>query len=282
MLDDLYFIAEIGQNHNGSLSLATEMINLLSTIPEIKAIKTVKRDLKTCLTKEQWDMPYNNPHSYGRTYGEHREHLEFSEEEFLSLKYYAESKGFDFISSFTDIPSLNFLIDIKVSKLKVPSQRMADLKLIKELKKTDIPIILSTGMCNINMINEVVNLLKEKDLTIMQCTSIYPSPVEDLNLNVLNLFKKIYSNYKIGFSSHFPGFIPSVIAFIKGATVFENHFTMSRSMRGTDHAGSLEIKGFEYMIKYINQTHLSLGSEYKEILDGEKPFIKKLRGDLLH
>ena len=132
--DGVYFIAEIGQNHQGSLKIAKKLVDsLIGT--GVSAIKTAKRDIDTCLSEEQKSQLYENPNSFGRTYYEHRKALELSLDEFNELKLYSELKGFDFISSFTDLNSLNFLTDINLDCLKIASQRMADLKLLEEVDK---------------------------------------------------------------------------------------------------------------------------------------------------
>ena len=128
----LYFIAEIGQNHQGDINIAKKMVDQLVGTG-VSAIKTAKRDIDTCLSEEQKKSLYNNPNSFGKTYYEHRKALELSHEDFIELKNYSESIGFDFISSFTDENSLNFLVhECGVKYLKIASQRMADVELLKK------------------------------------------------------------------------------------------------------------------------------------------------------
>lgn len=282
--NEFYFIAELGQNHQGDIKLAKEMVDILKTIDGISAIKIAKRDIDVCLTEEQKKMPYINPNSFGKTYYEHRKKLEFSKDDFVELKEYVEHNGLDFISSFTDIPSLHLLIDCDVKILKIASQRATDIALLKEVAKTKLPVILSTGMCNLDDVDKAVDILKNNELYIMQCTSIYPCPEKDLNLNVILTYKDRYASVinGVGFSGHHTGVAADMAAYMLGARIFERHFTLDRAMKGTDHAASLEQRGIELVVKYISQIKESLGSFDKKILSSEEISIKKLRADLLN
>ena len=275
--EDLYFIAEIGQNHNGSLETAFKMVDALKNIGGINAIKTVKRDIDTCLTDKQKQMIYDNPNSFGRTYYEHRKALEFYPEDFLKLKRYIEAAGFDFIASFTDKKSLDFLVNIGCKTLKIASQRAADYDLLNKVAKTKLPVIYSTGMTDWDIIDTAVEILQAYPLTIMQCTSVYPCPEKSLHLNVIPAIKGRYG-CQVGFSGHHIGIAPDIVAFTLGANVFERHFTLSRAMKGTDHAASLEPSGIEKWVRYIGQAKESLGNNEKFILPEEMPALKKLRG----
>lgn len=278
-----YLIAEIGQNHQGDLSIAKKMVDDLKKVKGVSAIKTAKRDLDTCLTEKQKNMPYDNKNSFGKTYLEHRKALELSNEDFLELKKYSEESGFDFISSFTDINSLNFLVnDCKVKVLKIASQRSVDIELLKEVAKTKLPVILSTGMCSQEDVDAAINILKGNKLYLMQCTSSYPCEEKDLNLNVISMYLKKYKGIVdyVGFSGHHNGIAPDMAAYMLGSKIFERHFTLDRSMKGTDHSASLEIRGFELICKYLKQIQDSLGSYDKKILTSEMSAINKLRSDL--
>ena len=275
----VYFIAEIGQNHQGDIKIAKKMVDSLKGFP-VACIKTAKRDIDVCLSEEQKNMIYNNPNSFGRTYYEHRKALELSKDDFIELKNYVENAGFDFISSFTDENSLDFLCDIKVSGLKIASQRTADIKLLESTNKRGLPVILSTGMSNIEDVDRAVNILSDVPLDILQCTSTYPCPEDELNLNVIPTYIKRYAGKvnRVGFSGHHVGIAPDIAAYMMGAKIIERHYTLSRSMKGTDHSGSLELSGIQYILKYIKQVHMALGNSNKEILASEIPALKKLRG----
>lgn len=277
---DVYFIVEIGQNHQGSIDIAKQLVDSLDGLP-ISCIKTAKRDIDTCLTDEQKNMIYDNPNSFGHTYYEHRKALELSKDNFIELKNYVESKGYDFISSFTDENSLDFLQDIGVTGLKLASQRLADYNLLQQAANTKLPTIISSGMSDISDIDKVVDIFKDSDKYLLQCTSTYPCPPDELNLNVISTYKQRYGDNILGygFSGHHTGVAPDIAAYMLGARIIERHYTLSRSMKGTDHAASLERKGVENILRYINQIKQSLGSTEKTILDSELPALKKLRGN---
>jgi sialic acid synthase len=276
----IYFIAEIGQNHQGDINIAKKMVDSLKGLP-VNCIKTAKRDIDICLSDEQKEMIYDNPNSFGKTYYEHRKALELSKDDFIELKNYVENSGFDFISSFTDENSLDFLCEIEISGLKIASQRTADIQLLQKTAETKLSTILSTGMSSLNDVDTAVNILKNNnELHLLQCTSTYPCPEEDLNLNVIPMYKNRYKNQvtSVGFSGHHIGVASDIAAYMLGAEIIERHYTLDRTMKGTDHPGSLEKRGLEYVLNYINQVNKALGSSKKEILKSELPALKKLRG----
>lgn len=279
----VYFIVEIGQNHQGDISIAKKMVDSLKGLP-ISCIKTAKRDIDVCLSEEQKNKLYDNPNSFGKTYYEHRKALELSKDHFVELKNYVEDAGFDFISSFTDKPSLDFLNEIGTTGLKIASQRTADIELLKETANTKLPVVLSTGMSDISDVDRAVDVLKHNELHLLQCTSTYPCPENELNLNVLQTYRERYKGLvdSIGFSGHHTGVAPVIAAYLLGARIIERHFTLSRNMKGTDHVGSLELRGLTYILKYIDQVSKAMGTSKKYILDSELPALRKLRGDLIN
>jgi len=279
---NVYFIAEIGQNHQGSLDIAKKMVDELKQT-NISAIKLVKRDIDICLSEEQKNMPYINPNSFGDTYYEHRKALEFSKDDFITLKKYIEDTGLDFISSFTDVNSLDFLVDIGTKILKIPSQRIIDIPLLKQVALKKLPTIISTGMSTCDDIHTALHILEDCEKYLLQCTSLYPADFPDLNLNVINTYKIEYFGLidGVGFSGHYPGVSADIAAYMLGATIIERHFTLHPYWKGSDHSSSLTIDGIKYILKYIGQISLALGSKEKKILKKEKETIKKLRGDLM-
>lgn len=278
---ELYFIAEIGQNHQGDINIAKKMVDMLVGTG-VSAIKTAKRDIDVCLSEEQKKMPYINERSFGATYYEHRKALELTYDEFIELKTYSESKGFDFISSFTDKPSLDFLVDIDIPYLKIASQRITDIPLFEFAAKTGKPIIISSGMSDIEDVDRVVEIFKNNEKYLMQCTSAYPCKDSDINLRVIKTFKQRYNNQVEGYglSGHHMSLAPDIAAYVMGANIIERHFTLDRTMKGTDHAGSLEVDGVKKLIRYIHQVENAMGSPEKKVLDSEMPALIKLRGDL--
>jgi sialic acid synthase SpsE len=277
----LYFIAEIGQNHQGDINIAKKMVDTLVGTG-VSAIKTAKRDIDVCLSEEQKKMPYLNERSFGKTYYEHRKALELSHEDFLELKRYSESRGFEFISSFTDKPSLDFLMEIGVPYLKIASQRMADADLLRSAAETRIPTIISTGMSNISEVDRAVEIFSGSEKYLMQCTSSYPCKDHDINLRVIRTYMERYGDSINGYglSGHHMSIAPDLAAYVMGANIIERHFTLDRTMKGTDHSGSLEVDGVKKIIRYINQIEAAMGSDEKTVLESELPSLIKLRGDL--
>ena len=280
-LTDIYFIVEIGQNHQGSLDIAKQMVDTLVGTG-VSAIKTAKRDIDVCLTDQQKNMPYVNKNSFGKTYYEHRKALELTKDEYRELKEYIETKGFDFISSFTDQNSLDFLIEIGVKFLKIASQRTTDISLLESTALTNKPVIISTGMCDLKDVDLAIEIFSNNEKFLLQCTSIYPCEFEQINLNVLNTYKSRYSEKVngFGFSGHHSGIAPDLAAYMMGIDILERHFTLHRHWKGSDHAASLEIDGIKKILKYIEQMNRSIGSNKKIILPDEHRAIDKLRGDL--
>ena len=278
----VYFIAEVGQNHQGDIKIAKKLVDSLKDLP-VSCIKTAKRDIDTCLSEEQKNMIYDNPNSFGRTYYEHRKALEFSKDEFVEFKEYVEDAGFDFISSYTDVNSLDFLVDIGVTGLKIASQRVTDIKLLEATSNTNLPLILSTGMSDISDVDKAINILSNNEKYVLQCTSTYPCPENELNLNVIPMYKKRYGNKidGVGFSGHHIGVASDIASYMLGATIIERHYTLERTMKGTDHIGSLEKRGIEYVLSYISQVEEALGTSDKRVLESEMPALKKLRGDMI-
>jgi sialic acid synthase len=284
-MSKLYFIAELGQNHQGQLSIAKEMVDCLMG-SGVSAIKTAKRDIDVCLTEEQKKMPYDNPNSFGKTYYEHRKALELSKDDFAELKKYIEEKGFDFIPSFTDKPSFDFLMDLGCKKIKIASSRVTDINLLAHITfNFNGDVYMSTGMSELKDIEKMINIFSSQwKKYLLHCTSIYPCPDNLLNLNIISEYKKLQSKWDldgIGFSGHHSGIAPDIAAYMLGATIIERHFTLNRSWKGSDHAASLGIDGIKKIIKYINQIDEALGSSEKNILPEEQPTINKLRGDLI-
>lgn len=272
----VYFIAEIGQNHQGSIKIAKQMVDSLVG-SGVSAIKTAKRDIDVCLSEERKTMIYDNKNSFGKTYYEHRKALELSFADFRELKNYAEYKGFDFISSFTDSHSLDFLCNIDVKVLKIASQRLQDWKLLKETAEKNKPVIISSGMSSIEDIDNIMDIFKYNEKYLLQCTSSYPCAESDINLNVIKTYKDRYIADGYGLSGHHTGISPDIAAYCLGVDIIERHYTLRRDMKGTDHASSLELNGIRYIMKYIQEIREAMGSFDKMVLDCEQSAISKLR-----
>lgn len=258
-----YIIAEIGQNHNGDINIAKKLIDM-SVRCGANAVKFQKRDIPSDLTKEAYDKPYSGPNSFGPTYGVHRTSLELSEEEHRELKEYSIAKGITYFLTPTDIESVNMAERIGVPFYKVASRDLTNIPLLGHIARTGKPVIISTGMASIEDIDDALNELGDKPeaIIILQCISQYPADLENVNLNAMQTMRDKY-NKIIGYSDHTPGIIASVAAAIMGAAVIENHVTLSRAMKGTDHAGSLEEHGLRKLIDYIRSSEMAKGDSDK-------------------
>ncbi|MDQ3142560.1 MAG: N-acetylneuraminate synthase family protein [Bacteroidota bacterium] len=259
-----FIIAEIGQNHNGDIEIAKKLIDLAVRCGA-NAVKFQKRDVSLELTHEAFNKKYDSPNSFGETYGDHRTFLELDEEQHLELKEYALAQGIPYFCTPCDIPSLELLERIGTSYYKVASRDLTNLLLLEAIAKTNKPVIISTGMASLEDIDDAIDILGKHrhDIIILQCTSQYPAELDKVNLNAMETLKNRY-NKIIGFSDHTPGIIASVAASIMGASIVEKHITLSRAMKGSDQAGSLEEPGLKLMVKYIREAALLKGDGIKE------------------
>lgn len=268
-----YIIGEIGQNHNGSVDIAKLIVDLVSrpikeelfglNLEPMNAIKLTKRDLSEELSASQMAQPYNSPHSFGKTYGEHRAFLELHDEEHFEVYKHAKSKNLDFIETLCAVGTLSLLKLFTPDKLKVASRDMTNLPLINAMAETKIPIILSIGMIGKKELDETLNVITKyhSNISILHCTSEYPTPPQNTHLLAIKYLQKNYPNYNIGFSDHTVGISAPVSAVALGAKIIEKHVTIDRNMKGTDQAGSLGPDGINRMIRDIRLIEMSMGKE---------------------
>ncbi len=273
---DCYVIAEIGHNHQGNLELAKKMIASAAECGA-NAVKLQKRNNAKLFTNAYYNRPYNSENSFGKTYGEHRDALEFGKSEYLLLAEYSRSIGVDFFATAFDFDSADFLNEIDVPAFKIASGDLTNLPLINHVASYGKPVFVSSGGADIASVDAAVDTLKKSGAPycIMQCTAGYPPEWSELNLNVISTFKKRYSGDVIGFSSHDNGIAMAIAAYVLGARVIEKHFTLDRSMKGTDHAFSLEPQGMEKMIRDLKRLKISLGDGVKRQYPSEiEPLTK--------
>ena len=260
-----FIIAEIGQNHNGSIELAKKLIDMAVRCGA-NAVKFQKRDIPSELTREAYNRIYDSLNSFGRTYGEHREFLELNESQHKELKEYALAKGVTYFCTPCDVPSVDMMERLEVPFYKVASRDLTNLILLERLKQTGKPVIISTGMASLEDIEDALEVLgkNREDIIILQCISQYPAEIDRVNLNVMHTLRHKFGKIT-GFSDHTPGIIASVTASVMGAAVIEKHITLGRAMKGSDHAGSLEEPGLKKMIEYIRLSERSKGDGVKEV-----------------
>tara|TARA_Y100000590_G_scaffold88879_1_gene99931 strand:+ start:293 stop:1165 length:873 start_codon:yes stop_codon:yes gene_type:complete len=280
-------IAEIGGNHKGEIEVAKKMIKIAATECKADIIKFQKRSNKTLLTSDEYSSPHPNPeNSYGKTYGEHREYLEFSIEEHLILKKECEKFGSEYSTSVWDIKSAEEVVNIKPNSIKIPSAQNLNFDLIEFIYTSfEGDIHISLGMTTSDEIEMIVDHSKKfkrnTDIILYHCTSDYPVKFNNLNLlEIKNLIIKYSKDFKgIGFSGHHNGIAMDISALTLGAKYVERHFTLDRSWKGTDHAASLEPQGLRKLKRDMNNLELAL--KYKEnrnsIDESEKIQFEKLK-----
>lgn len=269
----IYIIGEIGQNHNGDVSIAKQLVDIVAKpvhedvfnldLPAMDAVKLTKRDLKEELSVSQMNRPYDSPNSFGKTYGEHRAFLELSDEEHFEVYRYAKEKGLDFVETLCAKGCLSLLKLFTPDRLKVASRDLTNLPLLAALAETKIPIILSTGMSGKKELDDALDIITRyhSNISILHCVSQYPTAPDNLNLRTIAYLKKHYGQYTIGFSDHTIGISAPVVAVGMGAEIIEKHITLDRSMKGTDQAGSLAPDGIRRMVRDIRITEHWLGEE---------------------
>lgn len=280
--NNFYLIAEIGHNHMGNLTIAKEMI-IEAKRCGADAVKLQKRDNKFLYTKYFYDQPYIHKNSYGKTYGTHRDKLEFNKKQYRELIKLSKNVGIDFFATPFDYKSLNFLEDLNIPFYKIASADLKNFPLQEQIAKTKKPIILSTGGGNINDVKLAVkNIIKHnKKLAILQCTASYPANWSDMNLRVIETYKKEFPNHVIGLSDHEAGIQASTISFMLGARIFEKHFTLNRANKGTDHSFSLEPEGLRKISRNLKRIPILLGSKFKRRLPKEKEPLYKMEKSIV-
>lgn len=255
VLDNVvYFIGEIGLNHNGSSDIAKKLIDM-AIDAGCSAIKFQKRCIEQTFIKEILDQPLTRFPALGKTVREVRGNLELSKDDYVYLRDYCRGK-IDFIVTPFDIQSLEFLDDLDVDTYKIASHSNTDIPLLKEVAQRKKPVIVSVGTCNELEIQRIVAIFKNIDLTLLYCVSSYPLQYSDINLNILSWLKQF--GCRIGYSDHEDGnFIaPAVVAL--GAEVIEKHITLDKNMLGFDHGFSLDPTQLEECINIINVVRSSL------------------------
>ncbi|MEX2485555.1 MAG: N-acetylneuraminate synthase family protein [Brumimicrobium sp.] len=266
-----YIIGEIGQNHNGSVDLAKLLIDVVARpvtddlfdnkLAGMDAVKLTKRDLSQELSDSQMSQSYDSPNSFGKTYGEHREYLELSNEEHYEVYQYAKEKGLEFVETLCATDCLTMLKYFEPDKLKVASRDLTNLPLLEAMAETKIPIIVSTGMAGKKQLDDALKVISKhhSNISILHCVSEYPTRYENVNLNTIKYLKENYGEYTIGFSDHTIGIATPLAAVAMGAEIIEKHITIDRKMKGSDQAGSLAIDGIERMVRDIRNLELSFG-----------------------
>ncbi len=276
-----FIVAEIGNNHQGKLELAQQLIEEAAK-SGADAVKFQKRHIPSMLTKQLYNSPYNGSHSFGKTYGEHREALELSVEEFEKLKAFAEDLGLVFFSSVWDEVSLKQMVEIGVEIVKISSADLVNIPLLRKAASTQRIIFLSTGMSTLEEIDKAVSEIKKQNetLVLLHCNSSYPCKEEKIALPVITTLKQRY-NTLVGYSGHEKGIGPSIASVALGACVVERHFTLDKTFSGTDHKVSLLPEEFKQMVKSIREVEKAMSIKEKKVCLEEVKNAKKLRKSIV-
>ena len=284
----VYVIGEIGQNHNGSVDLAKLIVDIAARpvnenlfqleLKAMDAVKMTKRDLSEELSHSQMIKPYDSPHSFGKTYGDHRAFLELDDDAHWEVYKHAKSKGLDFVETLCAIGCLSLLKKFTPDRLKVASRDLTNLPLLAALAETKIPIILSTGMAGEKELNDALDVISHyhQEISILHCVSQYPTHPSNVNLLTIKYLMQHYPQYTIGYSDHTIGIATPVAAVAMGAQIIEKHITIDRNMKGTDQAGSLGLDGINRMMRDIRILEMQMGEEKIFISDGVEQAKVKL------
>ncbi len=268
-----YVVAEIGINHNGDLGLARRLIDV-AVASGCSAVKFQKRTIDVVYPAAELARPRESP--FGTTNGELKRALEFGKEQYAEIDAYCRDKGIVWFASPWDEASVDFLEQFKVPCHKVASASLTDDKLLRHMRATKKPIILSTGMSTMAQVDHAVEVLGHENLVILHATSTYPASYDELNLKVIPVLAERFK-VPVGYSGHETGISSSVAAVVLGASMVERHLTLDRAMWGSDQAASLEPNGMQRLLRDIRLVETAMGDGQKRLLDREKPIMEKLR-----
>ncbi len=280
-----FVIAEAGCNHMGQMEIAKDLIETAAHFCKADAIKFQKRCPRELLTEEQYNAPHPNPaNSYGTTYGEHREFLEFDVDQHAQLKKWCEEAGIIYSTSVWDMTSAKEIASLKPEFIKIPSACNTHFEMLQWLcDNYQGEIQLSFGMTTHDEEEEIVKLFEKngraKDLVLYNCTSGYPVPFKDICLLEINRMRDQYENrvMAMGFTEHQLGIAVDVAAYTLGAQYIERHYTLDRTWKGTDHAASLEPDGVRKLARNLSQVYEALTYKSQEILPIEQVQRDKLK-----
>jgi|TARA_R110000744_G_scaffold99591_7_gene192135 N-acetylneuraminate synthase len=275
MNNEVFVIAEIGINHNGSLDITKKLIDA-AVDAGCNAVKFQKRTLDTVYSKEELDRPRESP--WGTTNRQQKEGLEFGKEEYDEINQYCKESGIEWFASAWDIESQHFMRSYDLKYNKVASAMLTHRKLLEAVAEEKKYTFISTGMSTMEQIRAATKIFENADCPyeLMHCNSSYPMNPEDANLLMIRTLRREFGK-RIGYSGHEVGIIVTCAAAAMGATSVERHITLDRSMYGSDQAASLEIGGLKRLVPYIREIEKSIGDGVKKVTDTEKNIASKLR-----
>jgi sialic acid synthase len=279
---DCFVIAEIGHNHQGSLKQAIELFKRAAECGA-DAVKLQKRDNRSLYTTDYFNRPYDHENSFGATYGEHREALEFGKVEYLELQEVARELGVVFMATAFDIPSADFLAELDMPAFKIASADLCNTPLLRHVAEIGKPMIISTGGHRLDDVRRAYEAVApiNSQFAFLQCTAGYPPDWAELDLRVIDTYRREFPDTVVGFSGHDSGIAMAVAAYVLGARIVEKHFTLNRAMKGTDHSFSLEPQGMEKMVRDLRRVHVACGDGTKRVYETEAAPVTKMAKKLV-
>jgi len=272
-----YVIAEIGHNHQGDVENAKVLIHAAKECG-VDAVKLQKRDNRRLYTRELYDSPYDNEHSFGATYGEHREALELSAAEWLELREFSREEGITLFGTVFDDRSADFLAELGMPAFKIASADLVNTPLLRRVASFGKPMFLSTGGGTLDDVGRAVDIITaiNPQLCVLQCTASYPCEVEELNLQVIETYRERFPELVVGLSDHQSGIAMALVGYLLGARVIEKHFTLNHAWKGSDHAFSLMPEGMRRLVRDLRRVPEALGDGVKRPLPSEERPLEKM------
>lgn len=283
MKERVMIIAEAGVNHNGSLELAKQLAREAKEAgADYVKFQTYRTENIVTHNAKKAEYQLKNTKQNDSQFSMLKK-LELSYEDFKELKIYCDNIGIKFLSTAFDFESIDFLNEIGIDFWKIPSGEITNRPYLEKVSKMNMPIVLSTGMSNLEEIRQAISVLTNggcKEISILHCTTQYPTPIAECNLNVIDTLKEEF-NLKVGYSDHTEGIFASVIAVAKGARIIEKHFTLDRNLEGPDHKASLEPHELKEMVDKIRDVEIMLGCFEKKLTESEKKNISVARKSIV-
>jgi len=274
----IIIIAEIGINHNGSMDICKELIDVVA-LSGANCVKFQKRDIDQVYTQEFLDSPRES--QWGTTQREQKLGLEFSADEYQEIEDYCKEKGLEWFASAWDINSQKFLRQFNSRYNKVASAMIVHMELLKEIASEGKHTFISTGMTTYDDIQTAVDIFRKADCSfeLMHTVSTYPMKDEDANLNMIKTLRRKF-DCNVGYSGHEVGLAVSYAATAMNITSLERHVTLNRAMYGSDQAASIEPSGLKQLVGAVRKIELAMGDGIKKTIAAEAPIAKNLRQHL--
>lgn len=272
-----YVVAEIGINHNGQIETAKQLINVAKGAG-CDAVKFQKRTVDVVYTPEELARPRESP--FGTSNGDLKRGLEFGKAEYNKIDRYCHEVGIEWFASPWDEESVDFLMQYDIPYLKIASACATDKDLLRHCISTGKPLLVSTGMCDLPLIKQIVETIQSKRgeiACLYHCVSTYPARVDELNLLGIQTLQNEFPDIPVGYSGHEVGVATTVMAVVLGAVSVERHITLDRAMWGSDQAASLEPPGLTRLVRDIRDWEKARGDGVIKIYDSERPIEEKLR-----